>query len=75
MEGQKIHVEDEDRRGNVNQNMRKIIGTFGKISARTCTARLEFQPEYPRRITSAYVISRCKVKLIENPMCTQKHIK
>jgi len=53
----------------------QIVNTFGKISSRTFTARLEFQPEYPRRITSAYAISRCKVKLIDHPVCSPKAYK
>lgn len=31
----------------------KVHNTLGKIVSRTCRARLEFQPEYPRRTISA----------------------
>lgn len=35
----------------------KILSTLGKIVSRTRRARLVFQPEYPRRTMSAYVMN------------------
>ena len=36
-----------------------MLNTLGNILSRACRARLEFQPQYPLNITSAYVKSIC----------------
>lgn len=55
-------IQDEERSGkfvSTGAFNNQIFNTLGKIVSRTCTARLEFHPEYPRRTTSAYVMTLC----------------
>lgn len=44
-------------------NMRFLVCvlTLGKTSSRTSKARLEFQPEYPRMIMSAYICHHANI--------------
>ena len=37
--------------------------TFGKIWSKTCSARLEFQPQYPRKNMSAFKSYKFKISL------------
>jgi len=37
-----------------------MLNTLGNILSRACRARLVFQPQYPLKITSAYVKSICE---------------